>query len=35
MNQGIHTVDMLLWLLGDVERVHATTCTALHAVSLR
>src|SRR5215472_7720490 len=22
MNQGVHTVDLLLWLLGDVERVH-------------
>jgi len=21
MNQGVHTVDLLLWLMGDVERV--------------
>jgi len=32
MNQGIHSVDLLLWLLGDVERVYATTRTALHAI---
>jgi predicted dehydrogenase len=32
MNQGIHTIDLLLWLLGDVARVHAATRTALHAI---
>ena len=32
MNQGIHSVDLLLWLLGDVERVYATARTALHAI---
>ncbi len=32
MNQGIHSVDLMLWLLGDVERVYATTRTALHAI---
>jgi predicted dehydrogenase len=32
MNQGIHTVDLLLWLLGDVERVYAKAVTALHAI---
>ena len=32
MNQGIHTIDLLLWLLGDVDRVYATTRTALHAI---
>jgi len=32
MNQGIHSVDLLLWLLGDVERVYATARTALHPI---
>ncbi len=32
MNQGVHTVDLLLWLLGDVVRVQARTATALHAI---
>src|SRR5207245_2732420 len=32
MNQGIHSIDLLLWLLGDVERVYATARTALHAI---
>jgi UDP-N-acetyl-2-amino-2-deoxyglucuronate dehydrogenase len=30
MNQGTHTVDLLLWLLGDVDRVYARARTALH-----
>jgi UDP-N-acetyl-2-amino-2-deoxyglucuronate dehydrogenase len=30
INQGVHTVDLLLWLLGDVARVQARTATALH-----
>lgn len=34
MNQGIHTVDLLLWLLGDVERVYARTRTALHDIEV-
>jgi predicted dehydrogenase len=34
MNQGIHTVDLLLWLLGDVTRVHAFTRTALHQIEV-
>lgn len=34
MNQGIHTIDLLLWLLGDVDRVYASTRTALHAVAV-
>lgn len=32
MNQGVHTVDLLLWLLGDVDRVYAKTLTALHDI---
>jgi len=32
MNQGVHTVDLLLWLLGDVARVQALTATVLHAI---
>ena len=32
INQGVHTVDLLLWLLGDVTRVQARTATALHKI---
>jgi UDP-N-acetyl-2-amino-2-deoxyglucuronate dehydrogenase len=32
MNQGVHTADLLLWLLGDVVRVQARTITALHKI---
>jgi UDP-N-acetyl-2-amino-2-deoxyglucuronate dehydrogenase len=32
INQGVHTVDLLLWLLGDVVRVGARTTTALHNI---
>jgi len=32
MNQGVHTVDLLLWLLGDVSRVYAKAVTALHDI---
>jgi UDP-N-acetyl-2-amino-2-deoxyglucuronate dehydrogenase len=34
MNQGIHTLDLLLWLLGDVARVSAATRTAAHAIEV-
>jgi UDP-N-acetyl-2-amino-2-deoxyglucuronate dehydrogenase len=32
MNQGIHTIDLLLWLLGDVSRVQARLATQLHSI---
>jgi predicted dehydrogenase len=32
MNQGVHTVDLLLWLLGDVCDVQARTATMLHSI---
>jgi UDP-N-acetyl-2-amino-2-deoxyglucuronate dehydrogenase len=32
INQAIHTVDLLLWLLGDVVRVQSRTMTALHKI---
>jgi predicted dehydrogenase len=32
VNQGIHTVDLLLWLLGPVARVQALTARQLHAI---
>src|ERR1700731_338036 len=32
INQGVHTVDLLLWLVGDVARVQARTGTALHKI---
>ena len=34
INQGVHTVDLLLWLLGDVTRVAAATRTTLHAIEV-
>src|SRR5256885_402763 len=32
LNQGVHTVDLLLWLLGDVVSVQASTATLLHKI---
>jgi UDP-N-acetyl-2-amino-2-deoxyglucuronate dehydrogenase len=32
INQGVHTVDLLLWLMGPVERVYAKAITALHKI---
>jgi predicted dehydrogenase len=32
VNQGIHTVDLLLWLLGPVARVHALTARQMHSI---
>jgi predicted dehydrogenase len=34
MNQGVHTVDLLLWLMGDVSRVYAKAITALHDIEV-
>lgn len=32
MNQGIHTVDLLGYLLGEISRVQAVTSTSLHNI---
>lgn len=32
INQGVHTVDLLLWLMGDVVTVQARMATALHKI---
>ncbi|HZV89339.1 MAG TPA: Gfo/Idh/MocA family oxidoreductase [Candidatus Binatus sp.] len=32
INQGVHTIDLLLWLLGDIVRVQARTATLLHKI---
>ena len=34
MNQGVHTVDLLWWLLGDVTSVWGKAITALHHVEV-
>ena len=34
MNQGVHTADLLLWLLGPVRSVFAKTATALHTIEV-
>ena len=34
MNQGVHTADLLLWLLGDVRRVYAKAVTSLHGIEV-
>jgi predicted dehydrogenase len=32
VNQGIHTVDLLLWMLGPIERVQALAARQVHAI---
>ncbi len=32
INQAVHSMDLLLWLFGDVIRVQARTATALHKI---
>jgi UDP-N-acetyl-2-amino-2-deoxyglucuronate dehydrogenase len=32
INQGVHTIDLLLWLMGDVVRVQARSATLLHKI---
>ncbi len=34
INQAVHTVDLLLWLFGDVVSVQATSKAALHAIEV-
>ena len=34
MNQGIHTVDLLLWLCGDVSSVWSRAITGLHHIEV-
>ena len=32
MNQGVHTIDLVLWLLGNVKSVYALSRTTLHDI---
>jgi predicted dehydrogenase len=34
INQGIHTIDLLIWLLGPVSRVLADTATLMHRIEV-
>ena len=34
MNQGIHLIDMLVWLIGDVAEVRAATATLAHTIEV-
>jgi predicted dehydrogenase len=34
MNQGIHLVDLLLWMIGDVVEVRATAATLAHDIEV-
>jgi UDP-N-acetyl-2-amino-2-deoxyglucuronate dehydrogenase len=32
INQAVHTLDLLLWMMGDVAHVQARTATAIHPI---
>ncbi len=32
INQAVHTLDLLLWVMGDVSHVQARAATAIHAI---
>ena len=34
INQGVHTIDLLLWLMGEVTRVQSKAVTALHKIEV-
>src|SRR5437660_1180598 len=34
INQGVHTVDLMLWLMGNVTRVQSKAITALHKIEM-
>lgn len=34
INQGVHTVDLLLWLFGDVRSLQARSRTSLHTIEV-
>jgi predicted dehydrogenase len=34
ISQGIHTIDLLLWLIGDVSRVSGKAITAVHDIDV-
>lgn len=34
INQGVHTVDLLIWLVGDVVRVQARTASLFHEIEV-
>jgi predicted dehydrogenase len=34
INQGVHTVDLLLWLFGPIRRVFGRTAAQLHAIEV-
>lgn len=34
INQGVHTIDLLLWLMGEVTRVQAKAITGLHKIEV-
>ena len=34
INQGIHTLDLMIWLFGPVSRVYAAAATRVHAIEV-